>query len=168
MEDKVPSPSTIYFFMDNDLYRVIKTIKSKDELIAWSYKDAARKLYSWTWVQRSKEYAFTLADTARLIDRPKMRIEAELRKGTIPKPHCPYNLKTGEDIKLTKLYSESDILEIHDVFLNMHKGHPRKDEIEAPAPMPSRQDLINMMQHKLVTYVKNGDTFVPIWKAGNW
>lgn len=166
MDYEVPNPSPSYFFLDGTLYKVIRIVKTRDQVYAWDFQQAKRVLLSWSWLQRSKEYAFTVAATARLIDRPKKRIELAIRDGLISPPHQAYHFKTGNPTGT--YYSESHILDIHEAFSNMHKGHPRKDGINVPSDMPSRQELLNMMDHKIVTYVKTGDKFVPIWKAGTW
>lgn len=166
MDYEVPNPSSTYFFLNNTLYKVIKIVKTRDEVIAWDFAQAKRVLLSWSWLQKSKEYAYTVTATAQLLDRPKQRIEVAIRDGLISPPHQSYHFKTGNPTG--RYYSESHILDIHEVFSNMHKGHPRKDGIKAPSDMPSRQELINMMQHRIVTYVKNGENFVPVWKAGTW
>jgi hypothetical protein len=167
MEYDIPQPSRSYFFIGEHLFKVIKAVKTRNELVAWSFKDGKRVLFAWHWWKNTKQNAYTLTATAQLLDRPNKRIDVGIREGLLPAPHVPYNLKTGNKSSLA-YYSEDQVLEIHSVFADMHKGHPRNDGIDAPAPMPSREDLINMMKNDIVVYVKNGDKYVPIWKAGNW
>ena len=46
-----------YFFLNGKIHKVLKASRAKDEIIAWSYPDKKRVMYSYSQVEKNMEKA---------------------------------------------------------------------------------------------------------------
>lgn len=145
-----------YFFLNNKIHKVIKFIRAKDELIAWSYLDKKRVLYSYSLVEKNMEKAYTIKDAGDILNRHKVTIEEYILSGKIKTPQKVYPIGNPESSWFKFMLSESDILDIHQFILD--DGYIRD--------LPSRTELKALLKHNIILYTKNSDgNFIPVWKA---
>lgn len=145
-----------YFFLNGKVHKVIKASRAKDELIAWCYPDGKRVLYSYNLVERNMENAYSLKDAGVLLNRHKVTIEEYILQGKIKEPQKVYPISNPESKWFKFMFSESDILDIHQFILD--DGYIRD--------LPSRTELQAILKHNLILYTKTNDgRFVPVWKA---
>jgi len=113
------------------------------------------------------EKAFPISEVSKLINRHRVIIENYILDGKIRTPQRIYTLDTKRPGKY--MFSEKDVLDLHDYLLTVHIGRPRKDGKITPGRMPSRAELKAMMRHDTTMYVKSADgTFTPVWKEMDW
>lgn len=135
---------------------------------AWCYREGKRKGYVWSDVRKRMEVALPIAEVAKLIGRHRVQIENYILKGFIKSPQRVYTLD-GNAKPGKYMFSESDVMGLHDYLLTVHIGRPRRDGRITPGRMPSKAELRAMMRHDTMTYVKNADgEFTPVWKEVDW
>lgn len=157
-----------YFYINGELHRVIRVIRPADLVEAWNYPQGKRAGYVWSDVRKKMERAFTLMQVSKMIGRNRVQIELYILEGKIKAPQRAYSLD-GEKKPGKYLFSESDVLDLHDYLLTVHRGRPRADGRITPGPMPTKAELRAMMKHDMVTYIKTDDNqFRPIWKEVDW
>lgn len=145
-----------YFFLNGKIHKVIKASRAKDELIAWCYPDKKRVLYSYSQVQKNMENAYSLKDAGVLLNRHKVTLEEYILAGKIKEPQKVYPISNPDSKWFKFMFSESDILDIHQFILDA--GYLRD--------LPSRTELKAILKHNLILYTKTTDgSFVPVWKA---
>lgn len=145
-----------YFFLNGKIHKVIKASRAKDEMIAWCYPDGKRVLYSYNLVEKNMENAYSVKDAGVLLNRHKVTIEEYILQGKIKKPQKVYPISNPESKWFKFMFSESDILDIHQFILDA--GYIRD--------LPSRAELQAILKHNLILYTKTNDgRFVPVWKA---
>jgi len=145
-----------YFFLNGKIHKVIKSIRAKDEMIAWCYPDGKRVLYSYNLVERNMENAYPIKDVAKLLNRHKVTVEEYILAGKIKEPQKVYPISNPESKWFKFMMSESDILDLHQFILDA--GYIRD--------LPSRTELQAILKHNLILYTKTNDgSFVPVWKA---
>jgi len=160
--------SVRYFYVNSDLHRVLRIIRPSDLVEAWNYRLGKRVGYVWSTTRKQMETAFTMQQVSTMIGRHRVQIENYILAGDIKTPQRAYTLD-GEKKPGKYLFSESDVLDLHDYLLTVHIGRPRKDGKITPGKMPTKAELRAMMKHELVTYVKNSENeFTPIWKEVDW
>ena len=71
----------LYFFLNGKIHKVLKSSRAKDELIAWSYEDKKRMLYSYTLVEKNMENAYSIKDVSALLNKHKVTIEDYILDG---------------------------------------------------------------------------------------
>ena len=145
-----------YFFLNNKIHKVLKSSRAKDELIAWCYPDKKRVLYSHALVEKNMQNAYSTVQTAKMLNKHKVTIEDYILAGKIKEPQRVYPI-SNPDSKWSKfMFSESDILDIHEFILDT--GYSKN--------MPSKTELKALLKHNMILYTKVNDSeFVPVWKA---
>lgn len=163
-----------YFYLDGQLYRIVKVDRPANVCRAWSYIDQRLVTFVWSDIRRMTQQAFDTEEVCVLLNRTKQNLFDHLRKGAI---NPPYKIGTnpnpsGEprlDFGRYK-WSEDDVLALHEHYLTVGVGRPRKDGILFSAPrIPSRLELIAMMKQQQMYYVRDADgNFVPIFEQPDW
>lgn len=145
-----------YFFLNNKIHKVLSSSWAKDELIAWSYPDKKRVLYSYSQVVKNMENAYSTKQVSQLLNKHKVTIEDYILDGKIRYPQKVYPIGNIESTWYKFMYSESDIMDIHQFILEA--GYSKD--------MPSRNELKALLKHNTILYTKTTDgKFVPVWKA---
>ena len=146
----------LYFFLNKKLHKVIRSSRSKDELIAWCYPDKKRVLYSYSQVEKGMENAYTLSQVSSILDKHRVTIQDYILEGKIKAPQKVYPIGNPESTWSKYMFSESDILDLHQFILDA--GYS--------AGLPSKSELSAILKNNLILYTKTQEgKFVPVWKA---
>jgi hypothetical protein len=125
-------------------------------MIAWCYPDKKRVMYSYSLVKKNMENAYSTVEAAKLLNRHKVTLEEYILQGKIKQPQKVYPISNPESSWSKYMFSESDILDIHQFIIDA--GYIRE--------LPSRSELQALLKHNLILYTKTNDgSFVPVWKA---
>ncbi len=113
--------------------------------------------------RKNRERAFTVGETAKLVNRHKKYMPELMRRGVIPYPTG--SQKGGaRGWQVRSYYSKSQVFEIRDILATYHMGRPRKDKLITNDITPSRQELTRRMGDGILTYTMTEDgRFIPIW-----
>ncbi len=145
-----------YFFLNNKIHKVLSSSWAKDELIAWCYPDKKRVMYSYSQVVKSMENAYSTKQVAQILNKHKVTIEDYILDGKIRYPQKVYPIGNDESTWYKFMYSESDIIDIHQFILEA--GYSKA--------MPSKNELRALLKHNTILYTKTTEgNFVPVWKA---
>ena len=146
----------VYFFLNGKVHKVLKLSRAKDEVIAWSYLDKKRMMYSYSQVDKNMEKAYTIIEASKILGRHRVTIEEYILQGKIKQPQKVYPISNPESTWSKYMLSESDILDIHQFIIDA--GYIRE--------LPSKAELQALLKHSLIMYTKTEDgKFVPVWKA---
>lgn len=146
----------LYFFLNGKIHKVLKSSRARDEMIAWCYPDKKRVMYSYALVKKNMENAYSTVEAAKLLNRHKVTIEEYILQGKIKAPQKVYPISNPESSWSKYMFSESDILDIHQFIIDA--GYIRE--------LPSRSELQALLKHNIILYTKtNEGSFVPVWKA---
>ena len=146
----------VYFFLNDKVHKVIRLSRAKDEVVAWSYLDKKRVMYSYAQVDKYMERAYTIIESGKILGRHRVTIEEYILQGKIKQPQKVYSISNPDSTWSKYMLSESDILDIHQFIID--EGHIRD--------LPSRAELKALLKNSLILYTKTTDgKFVPVWKA---
>ena len=146
----------VYFFLTGKVHKVLKLSRATDEVIAWSYLDKKRMMYSYSQVDKNMEKAYTIIEASKILGRHRVTVEEYILQGKIKQPQKVYPISNPDSTWSKYMLSESDILDIHQFIIDA--GHIRD--------LPSRSELQALLKHNLIMYTKTEDgKFVPVWKA---
>lgn len=147
----------VYFFLNGNIHKVLRSSRPKDELVAWSYLDKKRVLYSYSQVEKYMETAYTLTQVAKILNKHRVTIQDYILDGKIKAPQKVYPISNPDHENWSKyMFSESDILDLHQFILDA--GHS--------SDLPSKTELLAILKNNLILYTKTEDgKFVPVWKA---
>lgn len=113
--------------------------------------------------KKNRQRAYTVGETASLVNRHKKYMPNLMKRGIIPHPTgSQKGGATGWQVR--SYYSESQVFEIRDILATYHIGRPRKDKLITNDITPSRQELTRRLGDGILTYTRTEDgRFVPIW-----
>lgn len=163
-----PNRRIRYFYLNDRLYKVLRVIRAEDFVEAWDYADEKSVGFIWSDVKKRMERAMPMSEVSALIGRHRVQIENYILDGMIKAPQKTYSLDANKNPG-KYMFSEKDVLALHDYLLTVHVGRPRKDGRITPRSMPSKPELRAAMKHNIVTYVKTGENeYSPAWKEPDW
>ena len=137
-------------------------------IVAWNYEESKRVAYSLSDVYMRRQRAYTVPQTAKILNRHVDSIKRHFRQGNIKRPDMAYSLD-GQKIPKRGFYKEDDIREMYDFFKNMHIGRPRKDGQINNQDYMSKAELEALLRNEKILYTKvDEDTFAPVWRQPEW
>ena len=113
--------------------------------------------------KKNRERAYSLKQTAELVNRHVKYLPSLIKSGTIP---APTDAQKGgaRRWQVRSYYSESQVREIRDILASINIGRPRKDGLINNNTTPTSQELTRRMGDGILTYVRTEDgRFVPVW-----
>jgi hypothetical protein len=113
--------------------------------------------------RRNRQRAYTVAETAKLVNRHRKYIPDLIKRGMIPAPvGSSFEGKRGWQVRA--YYSEDHVKEIRAILASIHIGQPRKDKLITNNMTPTSQELTRRMGDGILTYTKTEDgRFIPVW-----
>jgi hypothetical protein len=151
------SKSLRYFFLNDKIHKVLSSSRSKDELVAWSYADKKRMLYSYSQVKKHMERAYSIVEVSQILNRHRVTIQEYILQGKVIAPEKIYSIGKSDISKWSRyMFNQKHILDIHQHILD--SGHSSE--------LPSKTELMGLLKNNIILYTKTEDgRFVPVWKA---
>jgi len=161
-EPVIPGNKTIYF-LNGDLVRLHHSSRSTGLVTVYNITKDRLETCLRTDFRKNREKAFTVAETARLVNRHRKYFPSLIKRGIIPPP-------TGAQVGGTRewqiraYYSESQVKDIRDILATIHIGRPRKDNLITNNMTPTSQELTRKIGNGILVYTKTEDgRFIPVW-----
>jgi len=151
------------WFLNGDLVRVHHLNRSNNIVSLYNInKDRVESCLLGDF-KRNREKAYTVNETAQLVNRHRKYLPLLMKTGVIPTPTgATLNGERGWQIR--SYYSHSQVHEIRDTLATYSMGRPRKDGLINNDVTPTRQELTRRLGEGILTYTKNSDgEFIPIW-----
>lgn len=151
------------WFLNGDLVRVHHTNRSNGIMSVYNIiQDRIESCFIKDF-KRNRQRAYTVGETADLVNRHKKYMPQLMKRGVIPYPTgSQKGGSTGWQVR--SYYSETQVREIRDILASYHMGRPRKDGLITNDITPSPQELTRRMGDGILTYTRTEDgRFIPIW-----
>lgn len=153
-----------YFFLNGDLHKKIVINRGADTITAWNYPREKKMTYTYSQVIRRHEKAFTTTEVCKLVNRKKATIYEVIDEGHIHTPQYTYGIDENKTF-YKYMWKEKDIMDLHAYLSTVHHGRPRKDGLITVNDLPTPREIRALIRNEEILYAKQGDTFVPTWKA---
>jgi hypothetical protein len=151
------------WFLNGDLVRIHHLNKSNGIMSVFNItKDQIESCLIGDF-KKSRERAYTVGETAALVNRHKKYLPNLMNRGIIPEPTG--SQKGGSrGWQVRSYYSESQVRNIRDILASYSMGRPRRDGLITNDITPSYQELTRRMGDGILTYTRTEDgRFIPIW-----
>jgi hypothetical protein len=151
------------WFLNGDLVRVHHLNKSNGIMSVYNITQDRLESCLISDFKKNREKAFTVAETAELVNRHKKYMPSLMKRGIIP---FPTGAQKGgaRGWQVRSYYSESQVYDIRDILATYHIGRPRKDKLITNDITPTRQELTRRMGDGILTYTRTEDgRFIPVW-----
>jgi hypothetical protein len=155
----------LYFYINEQVHRRLRINRGQDIVVTWNYPEGKKITYNYTDTLRRFKPCFGTQAVAKMVMRKRLVIDIALRDGMIERPQRTYSLDESRK-PLFYMWSEKDILDLLAYLSTVHRGRPRKDGQITPAYLPTPREVKAMINGEGETlWVKQGDNFVPTWRA---
>lgn len=158
----VPANKKVWF-LNGDLVRVHHINRSNGIMSVYNIiKDQIESCLISDF-KKNRERAYTVGQTADLVNRHKKYLPSLMFREVIPYPTG--SQKGGaRGWQVRSYYSESQVRAIRDILATYHMGRPREDKLITNNITPSPQELTRRMGDGILTYTRTEDgRFIPIW-----
>ena len=151
------------WFLNGDLVRIYHLNKSNGIMSVYNINKNRIESCLINDFKKNRQRAFTVGETATLVNRHKKYMPSLMKRGVIPVPTgSQEGGATGWQVR--SYYSETQVHEIRDILASYHMGRPRGDKLITNDITPSRQELTRRMGDGILTYTRTEDgRFIPIW-----
>ena len=161
-EPIIPGGKKIWF-LNGDLVRLHHSSRSTGMVTVYNINKDRLETCLRSDFRRNRKKAYTVAETAKLVNRHRKYMTRLIKRGVIPAPvGSSIDGKTGWQIR--SYYSEDDVREICSILATIHIGQPRKDKLITNNMTPTSQELTRRMGEGILTYTKTEDgRYIPVW-----
>ena len=151
------------WFVNNDLVRFYHSSRSTGMVTFLNITKDRLETCLRSDFRKNRQRAFTVAETAQLVNRHRKYFPSLIKRGVIPPPTgAKINGERGWQIRA--YYSESQVKEIRDILASYHLGRPRKDKLITNGITPTSQELTRRIGDGILTYTRTEDgRFIPVW-----
>ena len=151
------------WFLNGDLVRLYHSSRSTGLVTVYNITKDRLETCLRTDFRRNRQRAYTVAETARLVNRHRKYFPRLIKKGVIPPPTgAKVNGERGWQIR--SYYSESQVKDIRDILASIHIGRPRKDNLITNNLTPTSQELTRRTGDGILVYTKTEDgRYIPVW-----
>lgn len=158
----IPGSKKVWF-LNGDLVRVHHLNKSNGIMSVYNITKDQLESCLISDFKKSRQRAYTVGETAQLVNRHKKYLPNLMKRGIIPHPTgSQKGGATGWQVR--SYYSESQVRDIRDILASYHMGRPRKDKLITNDITPSSQELTRRMGDGILTYTRTEDgRFIPVW-----
>ena len=158
----IPGSKKVWF-LNGDLVRTHHLNRSNGIMSVYNINKDRLESCLVTDFKRNRKKAYTVGETAILINRHKKYMPSLMKRGIIPHPTgSQKGGATGWQVR--SYYSELQVHEIRDILATYHIGQPRKDKLITNDITPTKQELTRRMGDGILTYTRTEDgRFIPVW-----
>lgn len=151
------------WFLNGDLVRLYHSSRSTGLVSVYNITKDRIETCLRSDFRKNRERAYTVAQTAQLVNRHRKTMPRLIKQGTIPPPMgAKVNGERG--FRIRSYYSESQVKEIRAILASIHIGQPRKDGLITNNMTPTSQELTRKMGDGILTYTRTEDgRFIPTW-----
>jgi len=159
----IKRPRRKVWFLNGDLVRVEHTSRAAGIVTLYNLTQDRRETTTVIDFKKKRKRAFTVKETAQLLNCHRKHIPRLVKRGIIPDPVG--ELPNGERaFHHLSYYSEDVIMEARKAMSQIHHGAARKDGLITNNKTPTEQELRYAMGDGILLYTKTEDgRFVPIF-----
>jgi hypothetical protein len=158
----IPGNKKIWF-LNGDLVRIHHSSRSTGMVTVYNITKDRLETCLRIDFRKNRQKAYTVAETARLVNRHRKYFPSLIKRGVIPQP-TGSRVGGTRDWQVRAYYSELQVKEIRDILASIHIGRPRKDNLITNNLTPTSQELTRRTGDGILVYTKTEDgRFIPIW-----
>lgn len=156
-------PRRKVWFLNGDLVRVEHTSRAAGIVTLYNLTQDRKESTTVVEFKKKRKRAFTVKETAQLLNCHRKHIPRLVKRGIIPDPVG--ELPGGERaFHHLSYYSEDVIMEARKAMSQIHHGAARKDGLITNNKTPTEQELRYAMGDGILLYTKTEDgRFIPIF-----
>lgn len=159
----IQRPRRKTWFLNGDLVRITHVSRAQGMVTLFNCTQDHNMYISMIEFKKKRRRAYTVSETAQLLNYHKKSIPRLIKAGLLPEPMG--ELPGGERaFHHLSYYSEDQIYEARNLMAQTHMGRARKDGLVTNNKTPTEQELRYAMGDGMIYYVKDENgRFIPIF-----
>lgn len=156
-------PNRKTWFLDGDLVRLMHTSRASGMVTLWNCTKDLQMMTTMVEFKRKRKRAYTVSETAKLLNYHKKSIPRLIKIGVLPEPmgELPEGRRA---FHYMSYYSEDQIWESRNLMAQTHMGRERKDGLITNNKTPTEQELRYAMGDGMIYYLKDDNgRFIPVF-----
>jgi hypothetical protein len=162
-------PSTVIFFINNDLVRLIHSNRASNICTIYNYIQDKEQTMILSDFKKHRRKAYTFMSITKIFGRSRIQLERWITKGLVDPP-------TGAVAGGKRVfgeyayYSEEDLFTIRSTIATISIGRPRKDgRVNASKNIPTEKELRSLIGDAIMLYTRTKDgEYIPVWAEETW
>jgi hypothetical protein len=151
------------WFLNGDIIRVDHVDRGNSIVTLYNVTQAKREVAELVEFKKRRKRAFTVKETAQLLNCHNKYLSDLIRRGVVPEP-VGYLPNGQRAFRHLSFFSEDAIMEAREAMSKIHQGKPRKDGLITNNKVPTVQELRYAMGDGIMLYTKTEDgRFIPIF-----
>lgn len=152
-----------YFFLNNELHKTEKIIKTQNWIVAFNFEKEERMQYSLSFVAKEFSYAFRTKEIQGLLKYPLKKILIYLDRKMVNGPSGrAYSIATKKPGAV--YWSEEDLIELRQKLYDLvpkKNGYP-----SGQLNLVSHAELMSQMHRDAAYYIKDSNgNLMKVWKS---
>lgn len=159
----IKKPRRKVWFLNGDLVKTEHTSRAAGIVTLYNLTQDRRETTTVIEFKKKRKRAFTVKETAQLLNCHRKHIPRLVKRGVIPDPmgELPGGRRAFHYLSY---YSEDVIMEARKAMSQIHHGAARKDGLITNNKTPTEQELRYSMGDSIILYAKTEDgRFVPVY-----
>jgi hypothetical protein len=151
------------WFLNGDLVVIIHSNRAAGIVTLYNKTRDERMTTTMIEFKKKRKKAYTIAETAKLLNFHRKSIPRLVRQGFLPEPvgELPGGKRAFHYLSY---YSEDAIMEARRALSMIHQGQPRKDGLITNNKVPTEQELRYAMGDGMILYIKDDNgRFIPVF-----
>jgi hypothetical protein len=151
------------WFLNGDLVVVVHSNRAAGIVTLYNKTRGERMTTTTIEFKKKRKKAYTIAETAKLLNFHRKSIPRLVRQGLLPEPvgELPGGKRAFHYLSY---YSEDTIMEARRALSMIHQGQPRKDGLITNNKVPTEQELRYAMGDGMILYIKDDSgRFIPVF-----
>jgi hypothetical protein len=159
----IQRPRRRTWFLDEDLVRITHISRASGIVTLFNCTKDCNMTITMVEFKRKRKRAFTVMETASLLNYHRKSIPRLVKNGFLPPPVG--ELPNGETaFHYLSYYSEDHIWDARNLMAQTHMGRARKDGLVTNNKTPTEQELRYAMGDGMIYYLKDDSgRFVPVF-----
>jgi hypothetical protein len=161
-------PKRKHFFWEGKLHKAVRINRPANLVEAYRFEDGKMVTLLYTDYIFNSSKAYRMNEVATLLGISTESLKKYIQRDAIPNIQIGYPVGDPEG-KSYRWYSEENVLGMHDVLINTHRGRPRKDgKITPRQDLPTKAELRARLDGTKRLYLETEDGLVPLFEQPKW
>lgn len=153
------------FLLEGKIYNCVSIDKHREIAIIWDYKEKSRHLINLQTYYRKGQKIWTIAEVAKMFNRSSKNLLNWLKYDLdFPLKVLDYGTTNRYGPVIRYYMTKEDILDIYEILIRRGRGGKRENDFPPPYKLPTKEQLLAILNDNEIYYVKEDDEFVPVFR----
>jgi hypothetical protein len=154
------------FLLDGKIYNCMSIDKHRELAIIWDYETSTRHLITLKTYYNKGEKIWLVTEVAKIFNRSSKNLLNWLKYDLdFPLKVLKYGESKNIHGPIRRHYlHKQDIIDIYEILIRRGRGSKTKNDFTDPYNLPTREQLLAILNDNDIYYVREGEDFIPVFR----